>query len=332
MNIKEIKNKIFNHVNLNEKESLYLFEKIMIGDVNDIELSSLLIGLRMKNETKEEIIGAVKIMRDKCLKINSPKNTIDTCGTGGDMKNTLNISTCASIVAASAGAIIAKHGNRSVSSKSGSADMLEMLGYKITDNVTNLENSLKEKNFCFLFAQNHHSAMKHVINVRKTLGTRTIFNLLGPLTNPANAKNQLLGVFDKKWLKIHCEALKDLGSQRVMVVHGVDGLDEITLTENTLIAELKDNKINEFIFNPTEFGYDYINIESIAGGDPKYNAECFIKMIEGNYKNFQYIIELNSGAALYLSNKVKNLKEGFDLARKVIIEGKTKEYLNKLIN
>mgnify|MGYP001261249796 CR=1 FL=1 len=331
MNIVKIKNKIFNHYNLNQKESLYLFEEIMSGNINDIELSSILIGLRMKSETKEEIIGASKIMREKSLKINSPENTVDTCGTGGDMSNTLNISTSASIVAASAGAIIAKHGNRSVSSKSGSADMLEKLGYKITADVVELEKSLNEKNFCFLFAQNHHSAMKNVINVRKILATRTIFNLLGPLTNPANSKNQLLGVFDKKWLKIHCEALKELGSHKAMVVHGIDGLDEITLTTNTLIVELKNNTIEEYIFNPTDFGYEYIKIETIKGGDSNYNAKCFVEMLDGNFPNFQKIVEINAGAALYLGKIADNLKEGFDLAKKVIEEGRAKNYLNELI-
>ena len=330
MNINDLKNKILKYDDLNQEESLFLFSKIMNGDLNDIELSALLIGLRMKGETKDEIIGAAKIMRDKSLKIYSPKDTVDTCGTGGDMSNTLNISTSASIVAASAGAIIAKHGNRAVSSKSGSADMLEKLGYKILSNVTELEKSLQDKNFCFLFAQNHHSAMKHVINVRKTLATRTIFNLLGPLTNPANAKNQLLGVFDKKWLKIHCEALRELGSERAMIVHGNDGLDEITLTDNTLIAELKNNQIHEYVFNPTEFGYKYIRMEDIKGGDPEYNAKCFIKMTEGNYPDFQNITEINAGATLYLSKIVKSLKEGFDLAKKVIDEGKTKKYLREL--
>ena len=332
MNIKNIKNKIIASKNLNQEESLFLFENIMNGALNDIELTSILIALKMKGETKEEIIGAAKIMRKKSLKINSPVNTVDTCGTGGDMSNTLNISTSAAIVAASAGSIIAKHGNRSISSKSGSADMLEKLGYKISGDIINLEKSLKEKNFCFLFAQNHHSAMKYVINVRKVLATKTIFNLLGPLTNPANAKNQLLGVFDRKWVKIHCEALKEMGSKKALVVHGEDGLDEITLTKNTFIAELKDNNINEYIFNPTDFGYEYINIEDIKGGDPEYNAKCFVKMLEGNYLSFQKIIEINAGAALYLSGIVNNLKDGFNLARKVIVEGRTKNFLNKIIN
>ena len=332
MKINSIKNKILNSIDLNQNESLFLFKNIMSGSFNDIELTSILVGLKMKGEGKDEIIGAARIMRDKSLKIKSPNNTVDTCGTGGDMSNTLNISTSAAIVAASAGSIIAKHGNRSVSSKSGSADMLEKLGYKISANKSDLENSLKEKNFCFLFAQNHHSAMKYVINVRKTLATKTIFNLLGPLTNPANAKNQLLGVYDEKWVKIHCEALKEMGSKNALVVHGLDGLDEITLTNNTLIAELRNNNIKEYIFNPTDFGYEYIKIDEIKGGDPDYNAKSFIKMLEGNYTKFQKIVEINAGAALYLSNVANNLKEGFKLANKVIVEGNTKQYLNFLIN
>tara|TARA_Y100000741_G_scaffold269715_1_gene209902 strand:- start:16 stop:834 length:819 start_codon:yes stop_codon:yes gene_type:complete len=271
-------------------------------------------------------------MRKKSLKINSPKNTIDTCGTGGDMKETLNISTSSAIVAASAGVKIAKHGNRSVSSKSGSADMLEKIGYKISNKVTELEESLKSKNFCFLFAQNHHTAMKNVINVRKNLGTRTIFNLLGPLTNPANASRQLLGVYSKKLVSMHCNCLKDLGSERAMVVYGLDGLDEISLSDKTYINELKDNKISEYIFNPKDYGYDLINIDKIKGGDPDFNANSFKKMINGDYKDFQKIVEINAGVTIYLSDLAKNLKEGFYLAKKVIEEGVTKNFVNSLIN
>tara|TARA_Y100001970_G_scaffold160721_1_gene196592 strand:+ start:33 stop:1031 length:999 start_codon:yes stop_codon:yes gene_type:complete len=331
MNINNIRNKIIDNINLSEDESVFLFDNIMNGSLTDIELASILIGLRMKGETKEELIGAAKIMREKCLKINSPENTVDTCGTGGDMSNTLNISTAAALVAASAGAIVTKHGNRSVSSKSGSADMLEKLGYQISDNPKDIEKSLGDFNFCFLFAQFHHSAMKHVINVRKTLATRTIFNLIGPLSNPANTKNQLLGVYDKKWLSTHCEALKALGSNQALVVHGLDGLDEITLTNDTLIAELKNNQINEYVFKPKEYGYEYINIEDIKGGDPEYNAKCFMQMIDGKNPAFQKIIEINSGVALYLCQKVKNFKEGFELSKKVITEGKTKEFIDKII-
>ena len=327
-----ILNRILEQQNLSIEESMYIFEKIMNGEMDDIKISAILIGLKLKGETKEEIIGAAKVMRDKSLKINSPQNTIDTCGTGGDMKDTLNISTSAAIVAASAGVTIAKHGNRSVSSKSGSADMLEKIGYKISNNIKDLENSLLNKNFCFLFAQNHHSAMKNVINVRKNLATRTIFNLLGPLTNPAKASKQLLGVYSKNLVSMHCNCLKELGSEKAMVVHGLDGLDEISLSENTYINELSDNKIVEYTFDPRDYEYDLIKLEDIKGGDPKYNADCFNKMINGDYKKFQSIVEINAGAAIYLSNIKNNLKESFKLAKKVIEEGITKNFVNSLIN
>jgi len=331
MNIETIKEKIFNFENLSTKETIYIFNLIMSGKVNEIEIAGILIALKSKTESKDEILGAAKLMREKSLKIKSSEETVDTCGTGGDMSGTLNVSTSAAIVAASAGAKIAKHGNRSISSKSGSADMLEQLGYKISNDTKYLEDSLFKKNFCFLFAQYHHSAMKHVINVRKKLGTRTIFNLLGPLTNPANAKNQLLGVFDNKWVKIHCEVLKDLGSNRALVVHGHDGLDEIAISKNTNIAELKNNKINEFVFNPRDYGYDYIANSEIRGGNPEYNANKFIEMLNGVNLNFQKIVELNAGATLYLSGKTKNLKDGFKLAKYVIDQKITLKYLEKLV-
>ena len=327
-----ILNKILEQQNLNIEESMYIFNKIMSGELDDIKITSILIGLKLKGETKEEIIGAAKVMREKSLKINSPQNTIDTCGTGGDMKDTLNISTSAAIVAASAGVTIAKHGNRSVSSKSGSADMLEKIGYKITNNVEDLENSLSNKNFCFLFAQNHHSAMKNVINVRKNLATRTIFNLLGPLTNPAKASKQLLGVYSRDLVSMLCNCLKELGSEKAMVVHGLDGLDEISLSDNTLINELKDNKVLEYSFDPRDYGYDLIKLEDIKGGDPEYNANCFNKMINGDYSEFQMIVEINAGAAIYLSNLRNNLKDSFELAKKTIEEGITKNFVNSLIN
>ena len=327
-----ILNKIYNKENLSIEESIFIFNKIMNGELDDIEITSTLIGLKIKNESIDEIIGAARVMREKSLKINSPNNTIDTCGTGGDMKDTLNISTSAAIVAASAGVKIAKHGNRSVSSKSGSADMLEKLGYNISNDINKLEKSLVDKNFCFLFAQNHHSAMKNVINVRKKLATRTIFNLLGPLTNPANTKKQLLGVYSKDLVSVHCKCLKELGSERAFVVHGLDGLDEISLSNNTYINELKDNKILEYIFNPSDYGYKLINIEEIKGGDPDYNANCFKKMINGDYKSFQSIVELNAGFAIYLSNLTKDLSESFTLAKKVIEDGTTKNFLNSLID
>ena len=332
MEINNIKNKLFSQNNLTAEESFFLFKEIMNGKLNEIDTSAILISLKIKGETKDEILGATKIMRSKSLKISSSANIVDTCGTGGDMSDTLNISTAASLVAASCGVTIAKHGNKSVSSKSGSADMLENIGYKFSDDPKKLEEQLKNNNFCFMFAQYHHSAMKHVISVRKTLGTRTIFNLLGPLTNPANAKNQLLGVYDKKWINTHCEVLNELGSNKVMIVHGFDGLDEITLSQNTYICELKDKHIQNYNFDPRDIGYDYISLEDIKGGDPKYNAECFMKMINGKYDKFQKIVEINAGAAVYLSGKASSIKEGALIAQKSITEGKTKNFISSITN
>ncbi len=329
MEIKSFKDKLFLQEDLTSDESMHLFELIMSGKLSEIDITAILTSLKIKGETKEEILGATKIMRSKSMKISSSVNTVDTCGTGGDMSNTLNISTAASLVAASCGIKIAKHGNKSVSSKSGSADMLENIGYKFSDDPKIIENQLNRNNFCFMFAQYHHSAMKYVINVRKALGTRTIFNLLGPLTNPANASNQLLGVYDKKWLNTHCEVLKELGSNKVMVVHGIDGLDEITLSQNTHICELKDQTIHNYILDPREIGYDYISLEEIKGGDPEYNAKCFLKMIEGNFNQFQNIVELNAGAAIYLAGKCSNIKEGAIIANKTISEGKNKRIYKK---
>ena len=332
MNQNLIIDKILEKKDLSIQESIFIFNKIMSGDLDDIKITSILIGLKLKGETREEIIGAAKVMREKSLKINSPKNTVDTCGTGGDMKDTLNISTSAAIVAASAGIKIAKHGNKSVSSKCGSADILEEIGFRITSDTNELEESLMNKNFCFMFAQNHHSAMKNVINVRKNLGTRTIFNLLGPLTNPANAKIQLLGVYSQDLVSIHCSCLKELGSSRALVVHGLDGMDEISLSDKTFINELKDNEITEFLFDPKDYGYEYIKIEEIKGGSPEFNARSFTDMINGKNEPYQNIVAINAGATIYLSGKARDLKEGFALAHKVISEGITKDFVYSITN
>ena len=306
MKIEKIKEKLFRLQDLSLEETTFVFELIMTGKLSEIDITAVLLSLKLKGESPDEILGATKIMRSKSIKIKSDDQTIDTCGTGGDMIGTLNISTSSAIVAASAGVKVAKHGNRSISSKSGSADMLEKLGYKITDNLEDLKSNLDKDKFCFLFAQYHHNAMKHVIKVRKELGARTIFNLLGPLTNPANTKRQLLGVYDKKWVNIHCKVLKKLGSKRAMVVYGEDGLDEISLSSPTFVSELKNNKIKEYIFQPKEYGYEYISHYDILGGDPEYNSIKFLEMLDGKNLKFQRIIELNAGAAIYLSDITNN--------------------------
>jgi len=330
MNTEIIKNKLFLQENLSIKESEYIFNLIMSGDLNEIDISAILISLKLKIENKDEIYGAAKIMREKSLKISSPENAIDTCGTGGDSSGTLNISTSAAIIAASAGAIVAKHGNRSISSNSGSADMLEKLGIKISSEKKDLESSLTKNNFCFLFAQYHHNAMKYVLDVRKKLKTRTIFNLLGPLTNPASTKYQLLGVFDKNLVNIICEVLKEFKTKRAMVVHGDDGLDEISLSAPTYISELNEGKIKNYTFDPKDYGYDFINKGEILGKDPEYNAKSFLKILDAPNNGFQKIIELNAGAALYISGNAKNLKEGFELAKNSINSKKSKKYFENL--
>ena len=331
MNLIEIKNKLYNQINLSSDESALIFEHMMSGNMDDIDMTAILILLKLKKETKDEILGAVKIMREKSLKISSPLDTIDTCGTGGDMSGTLNISTSAALIAASAGAKVAKHGNRSISSKSGSADMLDKLGIKITSDIKKIENNLKNNNFCFMFAQYHHDAMKHIIKVRKQLSTRTIFNLLGPLTNPASTKKQLLGVFDKRLVRIHCEVLRDLGSSHAMVVHGKDGLDEISLSEPTYISELKNGNIKDYVFNPQEYGFSFIDKKEILGKDPEYNAKSFIELLDAPNNGFQKIVEINAGATLYLSGISKNLQDGFDLAKHVITKKISKNYFNNLL-
>ena len=332
MNFELIKLKIFSSEDLSVKETTFIFDLIMNGKLSEIEISGILIALKIKSESKNEILGAAQCMRDKSIKINSNLNTVDTCGTGGDMSGTLNISTGAAIVAASAGASIAKHGNRSISSKSGSADMLEKLGYKITNNIKNLESSLEKKNFCFLFAQYHHSAMKHVINVRKKLKTRTIFNLLGPLTNPANTKNQLLGVYDKKWVKIHCEVLKALGSKNAMVVHGEDGLDEISPYANTNVVQLKDGKISEILINPKELNIGANKFDDLLGDDAKFNASKMIEIFNGEDNDFSKAVCLNAAAGLIVAEKYLIFNNAYDEARKHILSGKAYEHLKIIQN
>ncbi len=326
-----IKNKLFEQKNLTSEETKFIFNLIMSAEISEIDTAAILIALKIKSETAEEIYGAANIMKEKSLKISASDDTIDTCGTGGDNKGTLNISTSSAIIAASAGAKVAKHGNRSISSNSGSADMLEKLGIKITSNIKELESGLVKNNFCFLFAQYHHSSMKNVIDIRKKLKTRTIFNLLGPLTNPASAKKQLLGVYDKKWVRIHCEVLKKFGSKKCMVVNGYDGLDEISLSSPTKVSEIKNDKIIEYDLNPEDFGYKYIKNEEIIGKDPEYNAKEFINLLEAPNNSFQKIVELNAGAALYISGICNNLKDGFDLANKTVNSHKAKKYFEKLI-
>ena len=317
--------------NLSEQEMMDAMTQVMNGKVSDIQLAAFLTALQVKKETVPEIVGAAKVMRDKAEKVKVKASyIIDTCGTGGDGADTFNISTAVAFVVAGAGVTVAKHGNRAVSSKSGSADVLQCLGVNINAPLRTIERCIEEVGIGFLFAPLMHKAMKHAVGVRKDLGFRTIFNLLGPLTNPANAHAQILGVFDSKWVNPLAEVLRDLGSQHAMVVHGFDGLDEITLTSETQISELKNGNITNYSLNPKEFGYSHCSSEDLKGGVPERNAEIIRGILKGE-KGFKAdIVLLNAGAAIYVGGKAESIEQGILIATKSISSGEANKKLEAL--
>ena len=330
IDIKSTIQSIISGDSLSEVESENLFTEIMDGNLSNIQISSILTALSIKGENVSEIVGATKVLRKKSLSVSAPKNSIDTCGTGGDKLGTYNISTAVSFVVAGCGIPVAKHGNRKASSKSGTADVLEALNININCTPDNVSECLKSANIGFLFAQNHHSAMKNVAPVRSELGIRTIFNIIGPLSNPANAKKQLLGVFDRKWLVPLAESLKNLGSERAWIVHGTDGLDEISISGDTLICELKDYKITNFTLNPSDAGLKISPITEIKGGDPLYNAKAILNLLDGEKNAYRDIVLINAAAALMISGKVDNITDGVVIASESIDSGAAKNALNKL--
>jgi anthranilate phosphoribosyltransferase len=267
--------------NLSEEQMIGAMRDIMEGNATDAQIGAFLTALRMKGETVEEITGAARVMREKAAKIKSPKNTVDTCGTGGDMSHTFNISTTSAFVVAACGIPVAKHGNRSVSSSCGSADVLEALGIKIDLEPEKVEKCLEDTGFGFMFAPLFHPAMKYAIGPRKELGIRTIFNILGPLTNPAGAERQVLGVFSDKLTEPMANVLGKLGAERAFVVHGEDGLDEITNTDSTRISELKGGNVNTYYLSPDEFGLKKSDKESLSGGSAPDNARITIEILKG---------------------------------------------------
>ncbi len=317
--------------NLSESQMMDAMTQIMDGKVSDIKLTAFLTALQVKQETVPEIVGAAKVMRDKAEKIKvNESDIIDTCGTGGDGADTFNISTAVAFVAAGAGLTVAKHGNRAVSSKSGSADVLQCLGVNIDAPLRIIERCIEDVGIGFLFAPLMHKAMKHAVRVRKELGFRTIFNLLGPLTNPANAHAQILGVFDSKWVNPLAEVLRDLGSQHAMVVHGFDGLDEITLTSKTQVSELKNGNITNYSLDPKKFGYSLCSSEDLKGGTSEVNAEIIRDILKGK-KGFKTdIVLLNAGAAIYVGGKAESIEQGILIAGESISSGKAKNKLEEL--
>lgn len=316
---------------LSHEASYTAFQAIMRGEVDNAQIGAFLMGLKNKGETVEEISGAVRAIRGYAEHIMAPSNAIDTCGTGGDNLGTLNISTAVAFVVAGCGIPVAKHGNKAISSKSGSADVLRELGVKIDTDKALVQRSLDEANLCFMMAPQFHTAMRHVAPVRAALGFRTIFNLLGPLCNPANTPYQLMGVYDRKWVKPIAEVLKNLSCESAWVVHGSDGLDELTTTGITYVAELKNGHIREFEITPEQAGLKRATIEDIKGGDAEENARRLEALLDGTKDAYRDIVLLNAAAALIVAGKVSTLIDGVEMARKNIDNGNAKEVLDKLV-
>jgi anthranilate phosphoribosyltransferase len=315
---------------LSEDESAQAFDRMMSGDATPAQMGAFLMALRLRGETVEEITGAARTMRAKAAPITAPAGAIDTVGTGGDGVGTFNISTAAALVVAGCGVPVAKHGNRAFSSKSGAADILAALGVNIDADAAIVERAMIEAGIGFLMAPRYHSAMRHVGPTRVELGTRTIFNLLGPLSNPAGAKRQLVGVFAPNWVRPVAEVLGKLGSERAWVVHG-EGLDELTTTGTTLVAELKDGKVSTFEVTPEDAGLPRARLDDIKGGDPAANAAHMTLLLEGQRGPLRDIVLLNSAAALIVAGRARDLRHGVDQAADAIDEGKARRVLEKLV-
>ena len=326
----EIIKKLKNKKNLTFDESKSAFEKMMSGKINEEKIHDFLTSSSAKGETSDEIAGGVYVLRNKATKVNVPDGTVDTCGTGGDGKNTLNISTAAALLLSSFGIKVAKHGNKSVSSKCGSADVLEKLNISINLGPKEVEKSIDNNNFGFMFAPGYHSAMKYVGPVRKKIGKRTIFNLIGPLSSPAKIKRQVVGVFDKKLLKVFAEALKNLNLKKALIVNSQDGLDEISPYSNTDIVELFDGKIKESVLNPKDLGVKADSFNNIVGKDPDYNADKIKEIFEGKDNDFSIAVCLNAAAGLLVAEKSNSFKEGYESLRKHILSGSVANHISKL--
>ncbi len=316
---------------LSREQAEEAFEIIMSGEATPSQMGAFLMALRVRGETVEEITGAATVMRAKALGVKAPAGAIDTCGTGGDASGTYNISTGAALVAAAAGVPVAKHGNRALSSRSGSADVLVALGVNIEAEMGCVEQALREANIGFLMAPRHHSAMRHVGPTRVELGTRTIFNLLGPLSNPAGTKRQLIGVFHRQWTTPLAEVLGRLGTERAWVVHGSDGLDEITTTGTTYVSELKGGAVTSFEVTPEDAGLSRADPDDLKGGDAETNAKAVTAMLAGEAGPYRDIVVLNAAAALVIAGKADDLKAGAGQAAEAIDSGRAKETLARLV-
>lgn len=316
---------------LSEDEAAAAFECMMSGEATPTQIGAFLMALRVRGETVDEITGATRIMREKSTKITAPEGAIDIVGTGGTGLHTLNISTAATFTVAGCGVPVAKHGNKAMSSKSGTADAQACLGVNLEADFPVIEQSLREAGVGFMFAMRHHSAMRHVGPSRVELGTRTVFNLLGPLSNPAGVKRQFTGAFSSQWVEPMAHVLGRLGSERAWIVHGSDGLDELTTTGSSLVAELKDGAVSTFEINPEDAGIPLASPDDIKGGTPEENAEAIRKLLSGEKGPFRDIVLLNAAGALLVACKVEGLKDGVAMAAESIDGGKAQAALDKMV-
>ena len=329
--MKEFLTKLKKKENLSFEDSKKSFEIIMDGKASEDEIYSFLTLLSNKGEVSSEIAGGVFVLRNKSKRVNI-KNAIDTCGTGGDGKNTLNISTASALLLASMGIKVAKHGNKAVSSKCGSGDVLESLNIKINEEPNKVEDKINKYNFGFMFAPNYHSAMKHVGPVRKKIGKRTIFNMIGPLSSPALVKRQVVGVFDKKLLELFANALKNLNIDFAWIVNSEDGLDEISPYAKTNVIQLKENKISRISINPKEMDIKAEKFENLLGNDAKFNSQKIIDIFKGEDNDFSIAVCLNSAAGLVVSGKHNDFNDAYQAAREHILTGKAFNHLKLLRN
>ncbi|MDP6916705.1 MAG: anthranilate phosphoribosyltransferase [SAR86 cluster bacterium] len=318
--------------NLSRKEISSVMNQILTGLASENQIKSFLLSLSSKGESVEEVIGSAEVMRSLSTKVPvNTKHLVDTCGTGGVGSGIFNVSTTAAFVASSCGAKVAKHGNRSATRKSGSADLLEVAGVSLDLNPEQVKDCIEKVGLGFMFAPAHHSAMKYAIGPRKELGIKTIFNLLGPLTNPAGALNQVLGVFDSKWIRPLAEVLKELGSENVLVLHSEDGLDEISSASSTFIAELRGGEINEYSISPEDFGLKILPIENLKVSSPEESLQIAKEALRGENQAATQMVAMTSGAALYVAGLAGSLKEGIDMSLHNISEGRGLKKLDELV-
>jgi anthranilate phosphoribosyltransferase len=329
--LKSIIAKVATGATLSRDEAAAAFDRMMSGEATPSQLGGLLMALRVRGETIEEITGAVSAMRAKMLRVSAPADAIDVVGTGGDGSGSVNVSTCAAFIVAGAGVPVAKHGNRALSSRSGAADVLSALGVRIDISTQQVSRCVTEAGIGFMFAPAHHPAMKNVNPTRVELATRTIFNLLGPLSNPAGVTRQMVGVFSKQWVLPLAQVLKNLGSQSVWVVHGSDGLDEITLTGPTFVAALEKGEIRSFEVSPEDVGLKRVAGEALKGGDADANARALRSVLEGLASPYRDVALFNAAAALVVAGRAKDLKEGMALGRRSIDDGAAAERLKRLV-